>query len=110
MVKCSILYPNIKDAKFDFDYYQSKHMPRSIELLSAHPGFCEVTVERGIAGTDPNSPPKYIAACFYTFESVDAFIQAFMTHRQELEADMKNYTDIPAEIQFNEIVIKKENA
>lgn len=60
MVKVSILYPNTANGRFDSDYYRSKHMPRSIELLSAHPGFRGVTVERGIGGTEPNSPPKYI--------------------------------------------------
>jgi uncharacterized protein (TIGR02118 family) len=109
MIKCSILYPNTKGGRFDFDYYQSKHMPRSIQLLSAHPGFRGVTVERGIGGTEPGSPPRYIAACFYIFESVEAFISAFMPHAEELQADMQRYTDIPAEIQFNEILVNKQS-
>lgn len=107
MIKVSILYPNREGARFDFDYYTAKHMPRSIELLGAHPGFRGVTVERGIGGTAPGSPPKYVAACFYVFESVEAFIAAFTPHAAELQADMRHYTDIPAEIQFNEIVIDR---
>lgn len=107
MVKVSILYPNVANGHFDFDYYTSKHMPRSIELLSKHVGFRGVTVERGIAGTEPNSPPKYIAGCFYAFDSVDSFVAAFMPHAEELQADMQHYTDIPAEIQFNDVLIEK---
>src|SRR5262245_12163556 len=72
MIKISILYPNIAGGRFDFDYYLSKHMPRSIELLSAHSGFRGVTVERGLGGTEPGSPPKYIAACFYTFDALES--------------------------------------
>lgn len=85
-------------------------MPRSIELLGAHPGFRSVTVERGIGGTEPGSPPKYVAACFYVFESVEAFIAAFMPHAAELQADMQRYTDITADIQFNEIMIDRRSA
>ena len=110
MIKVSILYPNTDGGRFDFDYYRSKHMPRSIELLSGHPGFRGVTVERGIGGTEPGSPPKYLAACFYVFESVEAFIAAFMPHADELQTDMPRYTNIPAEIQFNEILIDKQAA
>ncbi|MGH8110888.1 MAG: EthD family reductase [Rhodanobacteraceae bacterium] len=110
MIKVSILYPNIEGGRFDFEYYRSKHMPRSIELLGAHPGFRSVAVERGIGGTEPGSRPKYVAACFYVFESVDAFIAAFTPHAAELQADMQRYTDIPAEIQFNEILIDRRIA
>lgn len=108
MIKVSILYPNTNGGRFDFGYYESKHMPRSIELLGKHPGFRGVTVERGIGGTEPGSPPKYLAACFYVFESVEAFVAAFMPHAEELQGDMQRYTDIPAEIQFNEILINRQ--
>lgn len=107
MIKVSILYPNTNNGRFDFDYYLSKHTPRSIELLSAHAGFRSVTVERGVGNAESNSPPKYIAACFYSFDSVESFIAAFMLHAQELQADMANYTDIPAEIQFFETIIQR---
>jgi len=110
MIKVSILYPNIAHGRFDFDYYLSRHMPRSIELLSAHPGFRDVTVERGIGGTEPDSPPKYIAACFYVFDTLDSFISAFTPHSDELQGDMQRYTDVPAEIQFNEILIERTTA
>jgi uncharacterized protein (TIGR02118 family) len=105
MIKISILYPNISGARFDFDYYLSKHMPRSIELLSQHAGYRSVSVERGIGGTEPNSPPQYLAACFYIFDSIESFVEVFMPHAAELQGDMPQYTNIPAEIQFNEILI-----
>jgi uncharacterized protein (TIGR02118 family) len=107
MIKVSILYPNAADSRFDFDYYLAKHMPRSIELLSTHSGFRGVTVERGIGGTEPDSPARYVAACFYTFDTIDSFISAFMPNADELQSDMPHYTNIPAEIQFNEIIIEK---
>ena len=107
MIKVCIFYPHTPGARFDFDYYISRHMPRSIELLSAHPGFRRVTVEQGLSGAAPDSPPAYVAACFYTFDSMATFLAAFMPHAEELQGDMKHYTDIAPQIQFNEIRIEK---
>jgi len=104
MIKISILYPHSASARFDFNYYTQRHMPRSIELLSAHPCFRAVSVERGVGGTEPGAPPAYTAACFYTFETVESFLAAFMPHAAELQADIANYTDIQPQIQFNEIL------
>jgi len=105
MIKVSIIYPSVAGARFDFEYYLTKHMPRSIKLLSAHRGFRGVTVERGIGGTEPGSAPKYTAACFYTFDTIDSFIAAFMPHAAELQGDMPRYTSISPDIQFNEVLI-----
>jgi uncharacterized protein (TIGR02118 family) len=105
VVKISILYPHDPSARFDFDYYTQRHMPRSIELLSVHPGFRAVSVERGVGGAEPGSTPVYTAACFFTFDSVDSFLAAFMPHAAELQADIPNYTSIGPQIQFNEILI-----
>src|SRR5215469_2303210 len=62
----------------------SKHMPRSIELLSAHPGFRRVTVEQGLSGPELDSPPDCVAACFYTFDSIESFLTAFLPHAEGL--------------------------
>ena len=106
MVKISILYPNNSGARFDFEHYIKRHMPRSIELLSAHPGFRAVSVERGAGGAEPGSSPAYVAACFYTFDTVDSFLAAFMPNAAELQSDMPHFTDIVPQIQFNEILIE----
>lgn len=105
MITVSILYHRKPGSRFDFDYYTNTHMPRSIELLSAHPGFVGVSVERGLAGGIPEAAPKYVAACFYRFNSIDDFLAAFIPFARELQADMPNYTDIEPDIQFNELAI-----
>lgn len=38
---------------------------------------------------------------------MDAFIAAFTPHAEELQGDMEHYTNIPADIQFNEILIEQ---
>lgn len=107
MVKISILYPNNVGAKFDFRYYTETHMPRSIELLSSHPGFKNVSVERGAGGSEPNSEPAFIAMCHFHFKTAEDFLEAFIPNAPELQGDMPNYTDIVPIIQFNEVLISK---
>jgi hypothetical protein len=52
-------------------------------------------------------PHKPTLLCFYTFDSVATFLAAFTPHAEELQGDMKHYTDIDPQIQFNEIRIEK---
>jgi len=107
MTTISILYPNRKGARFDFGYYVDAHMPLSIQLLSAHPGFRGVSVERGVASAVPGSDPPSLAMCLYRFESIDAFMAAFTPHAGTLQADMAHYTDIEPIIQFNDVLIAR---
>jgi uncharacterized protein (TIGR02118 family) len=107
MIRISILYPNRSDVRFDFKYYTEVHMPRSIQLLSAHPGFRSVSVERGTSGAVPGSSPAYIALCHFQFTTVEAFLEAFMPNAPELQGDIPNYTNAEAVIQINEVLIEK---
>ena len=107
MIRISILYPNTPGSRFDMPYYLERHMPRSIALLGAHPGFRGVSVERGLGGAEPGSQPAFIALCHYLFESVEAFMAAFLPHAPELQGDIPRYTDVTPVIQFNEVLISK---
>lgn len=107
MVKISILYPNKAGARFDMAYYVEKHMPISIKLLSTHPGFKGVSVERGVGGAVPGSEPTYIAMCHFLFSSAEDFLAAFMPNAPVLQGDMPNYTDIEPIIQINEVLISR---
>ena len=107
MTKISILYPNNKGARFDLRYYIGTHMPLSIELLSTHPGFKGVSVERGLGGAEPGSAAAYIAMCHFLFDSIEDFMAAFAPHAARLQGDMPNYTDTKPVIQFNEVLISR---
>jgi len=82
-------------------------MPKSISLLSAHPGFRSVSVERGVGGAAQGSQAEYAAMCEYVFNSVEDFLDAFMPYAPELQSDIANYTDVTPIIQFNDILISK---
>src|SRR5580765_5799158 len=107
MTKISILYPNNKGARFDMPYYVNTHMPLSITLLSAHPGFKGVSVERGLGGAEPGTAAAYIAMCHFLFDSIEDFMAAFAPHAVRLQGDMPNYTNIKPVIQFNEVLISR---
>lgn len=78
-------------------------MPLSVRLLSAHPGFQGVSVERGISGAGPGTDPAYLALCHFAFQSVETFMEAFAPHAARLQSDMANYTDIEPVIQVSEV-------
>lgn len=105
MIKISILYPN--SGRFDMRYYIDTHMPLSIRLLSAHPGFKGVSVERGLGGAIPGTDAAYVAMCHFLFNSAEDFVAAFTPHAAVLQGDMPNYTDIEPVIQINEVVISR---
>ena len=103
MIRVSIFYPNKPGSRFDREYYLNKHIPRAVELFSAHPGYRGVSVEFGLGGGGEGEPPTYIAICHFTFDSSESFMAAFVPARPELRGDMINYTDIPTTIQISEV-------
>ncbi|MBU1426657.1 MAG: EthD family reductase [Gammaproteobacteria bacterium] len=105
MIKISILYPN--SGRFDMDYYLNKHMPRSIDLLGKGKGYRGVSVERGLGGATPGSPPAHVAMCHYLFDTAEDFMAAFLPYAAELQGDMPNYTDIAPIIQVSEVAISR---
>ena len=107
MIKISILYPNNPSARFDMSYYIDTHMPLSIGLLSAHPGFRGVSVERGLGGAMPGTDAAYIVMCHYLFNSAEDFMAAFTPHAAVLQGDMTNYTNIEPIIQVSEVLISR---
>ncbi len=101
MIKVSVFYPHSKDAAFDMNYYVTKHMPMVREKLG---GACKgMTVEAGLGGGQPGTPPTYVCMGNLMFESVDAFQKAFAPHAAEIMADIPNYTKIQPVIQVSEV-------
>jgi uncharacterized protein (TIGR02118 family) len=91
MVKVSVLYPNRTGTKFDMTYYLDRHIPMVRRLVgSALKG---VSVEHGISGDEPGSPPPYVTTAHLLFDSVEAFQKNFGTHAQEMMDDIPKYTN-----------------
>jgi uncharacterized protein (TIGR02118 family) len=105
MIKVSVFYPNKPDGRFDMEYYLKKHIPLSVELLSAAAGFQGVSVERGVGGGSRGAKATYAVMCHFVFDSFESFQAAFGPSSAKLQGDMPNYTDIEAVIQISEVVI-----
>jgi uncharacterized protein (TIGR02118 family) len=101
MVRVSVFYPHQSGGKFDMDYYLTKHMPMVKQRLgSALKG---VTVEKGISGGAPNSPPAFVTMCHLLFDSVAAHDAALAPHEAELKGDIVNFTNIEPRFQFSDV-------
>ena len=104
MVRISILIP-MPGSRFDLSYYIEQHMPRSIELLSAHPVFASLGRE-GHCRRRAEFTPAYAAMCHFLFESTEAS-WPHSSCTPELQGDIPNYTDVSPVIQINEVLISK---
>lgn len=105
MFNICVIYPVQENGIFDFGYYLNTHMPRSIELLSKARGFRRVSVETGFDPDTPELKSNYYAMCHYYFETLEDFMTAFMPHAEQLQGDIKNYTNVEPITQINEVKI-----
>ncbi len=94
----SVLYPNHEGAKFDFEYYMSKHVPMVAGLLKTKIEIC-----RGIASTTGPSAP-FVCSARIQIKSADEFFAAMATYGAQIMSDIPNYTNIQPIVQIDELV------
>ena len=82
------MYPNSKDVQFDADYYKNTHLPMVSKLV----------------GNALKEIAPYVAIAHLKFDSVKAFQESFGPHAETFAADVKNYTNIQAELQISELI------
>ena len=105
MIKVSVMYPNQTGARFDHTYYRDKHMPLVKDRMGD--GCLFYTVDKGLAGGAPGTPPTYIGMCHIFAESVESFQAAFGPHAKEILGDIPNYTDLSPVMQISEVVVER---
>ena len=66
------------------------------------------TVEKGIAGGEPNSSASYQAMGNLYFESVEAFQNSVEPNADKIMEDIPNYTNIEPIIQISEVMISQQ--
>ncbi|GAA4011178.1 EthD family reductase [Actimicrobium antarcticum] len=103
MIKVSVMYPNTPGARFNHEYYRDNHMP----LVKARMGdACKFyTVDKGLSGGAPGTPPTYIGMCHIFSVSVEAFQAGFGPHVAEIMGDIPNYTDLAPVMQISEVMV-----
>lgn len=107
MIKVSVFYPNKPGARFDHAYYRDKHLPLLKERMGD--ACLYYTIEKGLAGGEPDSPPTYVAMCHIFCESAPAFAAAFGPHAAEILGDIPNYTDLQPTLQISEVVVERSH-
>ena len=102
MIKVSVMYTNTPGVRFDHGYYRDRHMP----MVKARMGeACKrYTIDKGLAGGQPGTPPPYVALCHIYCDSVEAFLGGFGPHAGEIMADIVNYTDVSPVVQISEVI------
>jgi uncharacterized protein (TIGR02118 family) len=103
VIKVSVLYPKQEGSRFDMDYYCATHMPLAQKLLA--PAIKGIAVEQGICGNTPDSAPTCAAMGHLLFESVEAFLAAFVPNATALVDDIPNYTNVQPTIKISEVKI-----
>ena len=101
MIKVSALYPNTAGSKFDMPYYLDKHIPMVRQKLGS--ALRGVSVEEGLGGGQPESPPAYLAMGHLLFDSIAAFQASFGLHAQAILGDIPNFTNTQPAIQISEV-------
>ncbi|MDY7575195.1 EthD family reductase [Actimicrobium sp. CCI2.3] len=103
MIKVSVMYPNTPGARFNHEYYRDNHMP----LVKARMGeSCKFyTVDKGLSGGAPGTPPTYIGMCHIFSDSVESFQAGFGPHVAEILGDIPNYTDLAPVMQISEVIV-----
>ena len=96
------MYPNRKDVQFDTAYYQNKHLPMVIKLVGS--ALKRIELDLGIASKVPNASAPYVAIAHLVFDDVASFQEAFGPHAATFAADVKNYSNVQAELQISELI------
>lgn len=103
MIIISIAYPNSPGARFDWTYYQAKHLPMVGRKLGDL-GLRSASVIKGVQGADGGDPPT-IAMALLTFPSLKVARSALASAEgSELIADIANFTDVAPVVQFSSAV------
>ena len=104
MIKVSVMYPNNPGTRFDHNYYRDKHMPLIKKRMGV--GLKYYTVDKGLAGGAPDAPAAYIAMCHLLCDSVETYQSSFGPYAQELQEDIRNFTDQTPVVQISEVVVE----
>ncbi len=103
MIRVIVTYPTTTGAKFDLDYYMSKHMPMVSEKLTPH-GMTGWSVSKGISGGAPGSEAPIQITATLEFKTIGDVLAGMGAEGAEIMGDVKNYTDIQPLVQIDEVL------
>jgi uncharacterized protein (TIGR02118 family) len=102
MIKVSVMYPYEKGAKFDFEYYRTKHMDLVHKNLKSY-GLIKTEADRGISGGG-DAPPPYVCVGHLYFATRDGYDKGMAQCGPILRGDIPNFTSITPTRQISEVL------
>ena len=103
-VAITVLYLNVEDARFDLDYYLSKHMPLVAERFAPH-SLKGWRVARLTAPPQGGKPPFSIIATL-EFDNAGQFGAAIAAEGATVLGDVPNFSNKEPVIMIGEVVGK----
>ena len=104
MIKVSVMYSNQPGVRFDHAYYRTKHLPLIKSRMGAALKY--YTIDKGLADREGKPPGAYIAMCHLLCDSVGEYQSSFGPHAQEIDGDIRNFTDLTPIVQISEVVVE----
>jgi uncharacterized protein (TIGR02118 family) len=104
MIKVSVIYPSRSDARFDHDYYRTKHLPLIKSKMGAALRY--YTIDKGLADRDGKRPGAFVAMCHLLCDSVGEYQSSFGPHAKEIDGDIRSFTDVTPIVQISEVVVE----
>jgi len=104
MIKVSVMYPNKPGARFDHDYYRTKHVPLIKSRMGAALKY--YTIDKALMDSEGKPLGAYVAMCHLLCDSLDAYQASFGPHAQEIRGDIPNFTDGTSIHQISEVVVE----
>ena len=96
----TVTYPKSADASFDFDYFQSKHLPEVGKAFQPF-GLGYASVLRGEESLG-GGEPAFFATTILSFADEEAARNAVASDAgKALAADIANFTSVTPVMQFN---------
>lgn len=102
----TIVYENGPDVRFDFEYYESTHIPLIMRLYGN--SISRFVLRRGLPGAD-GTPPPYIATINIYIADVAAFEAAAAEHQAGIRADVEKFTNATLIAQRDSVVAIAES-
>ncbi|MCZ6535863.1 MAG: EthD family reductase [Chloroflexi bacterium] len=103
MIRLTVLYPNLKGSRFDWDYYVNVHTPLAKKRFGDH--VLKWEIDRGIEGEGSGEPAPYQVAAYITLTSLEDFRKVMEEHGKELKGDFPNYTNVYPQFLISEIAV-----
>ena len=103
MIRIVVSYPNKPGARFDEEYYMSKHMPMVQAKLGPH-GMTGWSVDKGLGGMMPGMPAEFVFQAHLHFDNLESFQKGMGAEGAGILADIPNYTDIQPSVQVNQVL------